>query len=156
MARDRRTVCPFRLNRECGYPPSLVNIYRELKDDLGVTPPTHGHLASWGKEGVLLLNAVLTVEARRASSHQGKGWELFTDRVVQVLNRECRDLVFILWGRHAQKKGSYIDEKRHKVLKAGHPSPFSAHRSFFGCRHFSATNDYLKSVGKDSVNWQVQ
>lgn len=134
-------------------PPSLDNIYKELARDLGIPRPTHGHLQRWAQRGVLLLNAVLTVEEGRPGSHQGRGWEGFTDAVVDALNREREHLVFLLWGSYAQKKGAVIDPRRHRVLKAPHPSPLSAHRGFLGCRHFSAANDYLRRHGIAPVDW---
>lgn len=136
-------------------PPSLVNIYKELESDLGVTPVKHGYLESWAKQGVLLLNAVLTVEDSNANAHQGKGWEQFTDKVIETINERCEHVVFMLWGSYAQKKGSVIDLQRHLVLKAPHPSPLSAHRGFLGCRHFSQANDYLVQHGKSPINWQL-
>jgi len=136
-------------------PPSLVNIFKEIHADLGISPPAHGYLQSWAEQGVLLLNAVLTVERARAASHQGKGWELFTDKIVSVLNAEREGLVFLLWGSYAQKKGQIIDRDRHLVLQAPHPSPLSAHRGFLGCRHFSQANAYLEAQGKTPVHWSL-
>ena len=136
-------------------PPSLANIYREIETDLGLIPPRHGCLQSWAEPGVLLLNAVLTVERGQAGSHQGKGWETFTDVIVQLLNDEREGLVFMLWGSYAMKKGSVIDRRKHLVLKAPHPSPLSAHRGFLGCRHFSAANEYLQSHQKEPIDWSV-
>ena len=136
-------------------PPSLQNIYKELEADLGITPAPHGYLQSWAEQGVLLLNAVLTVEQFKAASHQGKGWEQFTDRIVQVLNEQCSDLVFLLWGSYAQKKGQIIDRDRHHVLQSTHPSPLSAHRGFLGCRHFSQANAYLEAKGLSGINWTL-
>ncbi|KAB8164491.1 uracil-DNA glycosylase [Lysobacter maris] len=136
-------------------PPSLQNIYKELQRDVGFQPPSHGYLQRWAGQGVLLLNAVLTVEAGRAGSHQGKGWEGFTDHVVDVLNREREGLVFLLWGSYAQAKGKVIDPRRHRVLKAPHPSPLSAHRGFLGCGHFSAANEYLARHGQAPVDWSL-
>jgi uracil-DNA glycosylase len=136
-------------------PPSLKNIYKEMKSDLGIEQPAHGYLQSWADQGVLLLNATLTVEAGRAGSHQNKGWEQFTDAVIDHLNREREGLVFVLWGSYAQKKGEFIDTKKHLVLKGPHPSPLSAHRGFFGCRHFSKINEYLKSRGQAPIDWQL-
>jgi uracil-DNA glycosylase len=136
-------------------PPSLLNIYKELKEDLGIPTPTHGCLTKWAKQGVLLLNSVLTVEQGLANSHQGKGWEQFTDKVISVLNQEKEGLVFMLWGSYAQRKGQFIDTKRHCVLKAAHPSPFSAHNGFLGCKHFSKANAYLEKMGKRSIDWRV-
>jgi uracil-DNA glycosylase len=136
-------------------PPSLVNIYAELQRDLGIQPPGHGCLVPWARRGVLLLNAVLTVERGRAGSHQGKGWETFTDRVVRLLNDEREGLVFLLWGAYAQAKGKLVDPRRHLVLRAPHPSPLSAHRGFIGCGHFSRTNAYLKSRGMAPIDWRL-
>lgn len=136
-------------------PPSLRNIYKELQADLGITPAQHGCLESWARQGVLLLNAVLTVEQGLAASHQGQGWEVFTDRVIHAINEHCRDVVFMLWGSYAQKKGAFIDTERHLVLKASHPSPLAAHRGFFGCRHFSQANAFLKARGRTPINWQL-
>lgn len=136
-------------------PPSLVNIYKELHDDLGIQPVNHGYLESWARQGVLLLNAVLTVEDSRANSHQGKGWEQFTDKVISIVNEQCEHVVFMLWGSYAQKKGSVIDPQRHLVLKAPHPSPLSAHRGFLGCKHFSKANQYLERHGKKAIDWQL-
>ncbi len=136
-------------------PPSLKNIYKELKSDLGIEPPDHGHLEKWAAQGVLLLNATLSVEAHKAGSHQNKGWEMFTDAIIDHLNREREGLVFVLWGSYAQKKGAFIDTKRHLVLKGPHPSPLSAHRGFFGCRHFSQINKYLESRGQTPIDWRL-
>jgi len=136
-------------------PPSLVNMYKELETDLGLTPANHGYLESWAKQGVLLLNAVLTVQDSKANAHQGKGWEQFTDKIIEKVNSECEHVVFLLWGSYSQKKGAIIDTKRHLVLKAPHPSPLSAYRGFFGCRHFSQTNDYLISHNKQAIDWQL-
>ncbi|HWK54527.1 MAG TPA: uracil-DNA glycosylase [Hyphomicrobiales bacterium] len=136
-------------------PPSLLNIYKELERDVGFVPPKHGYLQSWADQGVLLLNAVLTVERSRPASHQGKGWERFTDRIVSVLNEQREGLVFMLWGSHAQKKGQYISRKRHLVLESPHPSPLSAHRGFLGNGHFSRANAWLKEHGKSPINWQL-
>lgn len=136
-------------------PPSLVNIYKEIRRDLGVSAPDHGCLLPWAHSGVLLLNAMLTVEHARAGSHQGQGWEAFTDAIIDLLNREREGLVFLLWGSYAQKKGQLIDLRRHKVLKAPHPSPLSAHRGFLGCSHFSAANDYLRRRGAGPVEWRL-
>lgn len=136
-------------------PPSLDNIYKELARDTGFVRPDHGCLLPWARRGVLLLNSVLTVEAGQPGSHQGKGWEGFTDHVVDVLNREREHLVFLLWGSYAQKKGAVIDPRRHRVLKAPHPSPLSAHRGFLGCGHFSAANQYLAWTGQAPVDWSL-
>lgn len=136
-------------------PPSLLNIYKEIETDLGLPRPDHGCLLPWAQRGVLLLNAVLTVEEGKAGAHQGRGWEGFTDHVVDVLNREREGLVFLLWGSYAQAKGKVIDPRRHKVLKAPHPSPLSAHRGFLGCGHFSAANEYLRRRGLEPVDWRL-
>lgn len=137
-------------------PPSLQNIYKELQRDLGVVPPGHGCLQAWADQGVLLLNATLTVQQAQAGSHQGKGWEVFTDKAIHVVNEMCEGVVFLLWGSYAQKKAAFIDQSKHLVLKAPHPSPLSAHRGFIGCGHFSWTNDYLVSRGKSPIHWQLQ
>lgn len=136
-------------------PPSLDNIFKEIQRDLGIARPDHGCLLPWAQRGVLLLNAVLTVEEGRAGAHQGKGWEGFTDHVVETLDREREGLVFLLWGSYAQAKGKVIDPRRHRVLKAPHPSPLSAHRGFLGCGHFSAANDYLARHGQASIDWSL-
>lgn len=136
-------------------PPSLANIYKELQSDVGFARPDHGWLMPWAMRGVLLLNSVLTVEEGRAGSHQGRGWEGFTDRVIATLNREREGLVFLLWGSYAQAKGKVIDGRRHRVLKAPHPSPLSAHRGFLGCRHFSQANDYLARRGTTAIDWSL-
>lgn len=136
-------------------PPSLNNIYAELERDLGLPRPGNGCLTPWAEQGVMLLNSVLTVECGRAASHQGKGWEGFTDHVIDQLNREREHLVFMLWGAYAQAKGRLIDRSRHCVLTAPHPSPLSAHRGFMGCGHFSAANDYLREHGIDPVDWRL-
>ena len=136
-------------------PPSLVNIYKELHSDLGLPIPQHGCLTAWAEQGVLLLNAVLTVEQANAGAHQGKGWEQFTDRIIQVLNEQRQGLVFMLWGSYAQKKGQFVDRNKHLVLQAPHPSPLSAHRGFLGCRHFSQANHYLSAQGLAPIDWQI-
>jgi uracil-DNA glycosylase len=136
-------------------PPSLLNIFAELQRDLGIPKPDHGCLTHWAEQGVLLLNAVLTVEEGRAGAHQGKGWEGFTDCIVERLNREREHLVFMLWGSYAQAKGKVIDPRRHLVLKAPHPSPLSAHRGFIGCGHFSAANAYLARHGMAPIDWSL-
>lgn len=143
----------FAVNQGISMPPSLQNIFKEIHDDIGKPIPNSGDLMRLAKQGVLLLNATLTVVASQAGSHQHKGWEQFTDAVIEVLAREKENLVFLLWGRYAQDKGQFIDQNRHLVLKAAHPSPFSAFNGFFGCKHFSKTNDYLKSVGKETIDW---
>lgn len=137
-------------------PPSLVNIYKELAQDIpNFQIPHHGYLVDWAKQGVLLLNTVLTVEQGQAHSHAKFGWETFTDKVIAQLNLHRENLVFLLWGSHAQKKGQFIDQNRHCVLRAPHPSPLSAHRGFFGCHHFSQANHYLESKGLSPIQWQL-
>ena len=136
-------------------PPSLINIFKELKTDLGLPIPSHGNLEKWASQGVLLLNSSLTVRAHEAASHFGQGWEIFTDRIVQKLSEEKENLVFLLWGAPAQKKGQHINASKHCVLKAPHPSPLSASRGFFGCKHFSKTNEYLCQNNKTPVNWAL-
>jgi uracil-DNA glycosylase len=134
-------------------PPSLVNIFKELKEDLGIMPPTHGCLDAWGKQGVLLLNNVLTVEDGKAGSHHLKGWEQFTDKIIELLNEKKENLVFILWGSPAQKKAQKVDSKKHFIIKSVHPSPLSSYRGFFGSKPFSQTNTYLNSKGIKPINW---
>jgi len=136
-------------------PPSLQNIFKEIARDLDLPRPTHGCLTSWAKQGVLLLNTVLTVERGLAGSHQGKGWEILTDACIETLNREREGLVFLLWGSHAQAKGRLIDSQRHLILKAPHPSPLSAHRGFLGCGHFSRVNRYLEQSGRSPIDWSL-
>ena len=136
-------------------PPSLVNIFKELHNDLCIPMPSHGNLESWADQGVLLLNATLTVRASQAGSHQNKGWENFTDAVIRKLSYDREGIVFILWGRYAQAKEHLIDAGKHHILKAAHPSPFSAHSGFFGCRHFSKTNDLLRNGGMEPVDWSL-
>ena len=137
-------------------PPSLQNIYKELQDDLGCKIPNNGYLKKWADQGVLLLNTVLTVRAHQANSHQGKGWEQFTDAVIEAVNAQDRPIVFLLWGRPAQQKASMLTNPRHLILKAPHPSPLSAYRGFFGCRHFSQTNEFLKAHGVEPIDWQIE
>jgi uracil-DNA glycosylase len=136
-------------------PPSLLNIFKELERDLGLPRPDHGCLLPWARQGVLLLNAVLSVEAGRAGAHQGKGWEGFTDHIVETLSREREGLVFMLWGSYAQAKGRIIDRQRHCILRAPHPSPLSAHRGFLGCGHFSAANRWLQGRGLAPIDWRL-
>lgn len=137
-------------------PPSLMNIYKELQSDLGIKPPSEGCLESWAKQGVLLLNSVLTVERGAAGSHQGKGWEIFTDQVVSILNADPRPKIFVLWGAYAQRKGQMINQERHLVLKSVHPSPLSANRGFFGTRPFSQINAFLEKTGQAKINWAIE
>lgn len=145
----------FSVQEGVAIPPSLRNIYKELAQDLGIAPAVSGNLQSWAKQGVLLLNAVLTVESAMAGSHQGKGWEHFTDRIVTLLNDRRDNIVFLLWGNYAQKKGAMIDRSRHLVLESVHPSPLSASRGFFGNHHFSKTNAYLNEHQKTPIDWRV-
>ncbi len=136
-------------------PPSLVNIYKELFADLGLKPATHGNLKSWAEQGVLLLNSVLTVEAGRAASHQGKGWERFTDAIIKLLNDQPRPIVFILWGAYAQRKAAFVDKTRHLVITSAHPSPLSAHNGFLGSKPFSKANAFLLAHGQKPIDWQI-
>ncbi len=136
-------------------PPSLVNIYQELRDDLGVQSPGHGCLEGWARQGVLMLNTVLTVRAKQANSHKGKGWEIFTDRIIELLNQRQEPMVFLLWGANAKAKQSLITNPNHLVLTAAHPSPFSAFSGFFGCRHFSQCNDFLEAHGQGRIPWDA-
>jgi uracil-DNA glycosylase len=136
-------------------PPSLNNIFKEMQTDLGLAPPRHGHLDNWTKQGVLLLNAVLTVEAHKAASHQGKGWERFTDAVIREVNALPRPIVFILWGAYAQKKAAFVDQSQHLVIKSAHPSPLSAHNGFFGSKPFSRTNGFFASKGLTEITWAL-
>lgn len=143
----------FSVNEGIPMPPSLLNIFKEIKSDIGAEIPPHGNLVRWAKQGVLLLNATLTVRAHQAGSHQKKGWETFTDAVIEQISASRAHVVFLLWGTYAQKKGALIDQTKHKVLTAPHPSPLSAHRGFFGCRHFSLTNEYLETNGLPPIKW---
>lgn len=143
----------FSVPKKQPIPPSLINIYKEIDNDIGHHTNTSGSLREWQKQGVLLLNTVLTVEAHKPKSHSGKGWEIFTTSVISYLNREREGLVFMLWGRDARNKKSLIDEKRHLVLEAAHPSPLSAYNGFFGCKHFSKCNEYLEKKGKEPIKW---
>lgn len=143
----------FSVNEGVRIPPSLVNIYKEIQSDLGKPIPASGNLMRWAQQGVLLLNATLTVEAHKAGSHQNKGWEELTDATIQALNEKKQHLVFMLWGSYAQRKGQFIDRKRHCVLTAAHPSPLSAYNGFFGCRHFSQANAYLTSHHLPTIDW---
>ena len=145
----------FSVQKGVAFPPSLLNIFKEIQADLGLPMPSHGCLTHWAEQGVLLLNSVLTVEQGRAAAHQGRGWEQFTDRVVRELAERREGIVFMLWGSYAIKKGQFIDRKRHLVLTAPHPSPLSAHRGFFGCKHFSKANAFLQSQGQKPIDWTV-
>ena len=145
----------FSVKPDVKVPPSLVNIYKEIEADLGIPRPHHGFLEHWAKQGVLLLNSVLTVERGLAASHQGRGWEKFTDKVIETVNGLDHPVVFMLWGSYAQKKASFVDTTKHLVLKAPHPSPFSAHRGFLGCGHFSKANAFLEKNGRTPVDWSL-
>ena len=143
----------FSVNDGIQFPPSLQNIFKEITSDLGIPAPKTGNLTRWAEQGVLLLNATLTVRASQAGSHQGKGWEEFTDSVIKIISEKAENVVFILWGSYAIKKKSLINASKHCILTAPHPSPLSSYRGFFGCKHFSQTNEYLQSVGKTPINW---
>ena len=146
----------FSVPKGMGIPPSLRNIYKELdQDDVDFTNPGHGHLENWAKQGVLLLNSVLTVEKNSPASHANQGWEVFTDQVITLLNDNKDNLVFLLWGAYANEKSVLIDSNKHLILSAAHPSPFSAHKGFFGCKHFSKTNSYLKSSNQELIDWSL-
>lgn len=136
-------------------PPSLKNIYKEIEADLACEIPNHGNLMGWAEQGVFLLNSVLTVEKANAGSHRNKGWEHFTDAVIEVINRQCDGVVFMLWGSYAHKKGRIVDSNKHCVLQAPHPSPLSSYRGFFGCRHFSKANSYLQKKSKAPIDWRI-
>lgn len=146
----------FSVKPDVDVPPSLVNIYQELHDDLGCDIPNNGYLKKWADQGVMLLNTVLTVRAHAANSHQGIGWETFTDAAIKILNEQDRPMVFLLWGRPAQNKKSMLTNPKHLILEALHPSPLSAFRGFFGSRHFSKTNEYLKANGLEPIDWQIE
>ncbi len=146
----------FSVNPGIDIPPSLVNIYKEMHDDIGCYIPDNGYLIKWADQGVMLLNTVLTVRAHQANSHRGQGWEEFTDATIAALNKQDRPIVFMLWGSPAQKKASMLNNPNHLVLKAPHPSPLSAYRGFFGCRHFSKANDFLAAHGEQPIDWQIQ
>ena len=145
----------FSVKKGIDIPPSLVNIYKELHDDLGCEIPNHGYLKKWADQGVLLLNTVLTVRAHEAFSHRGIGWEEFTDAAIRILNNEDRPIVFLLWGKPAQEKAKMLNNPKHLILKAPHPSPLSAYRGFFGCKHFSQCNDFLAAHGIEPIDWQI-
>ncbi|WP_341876732.1 uracil-DNA glycosylase [Defluviitalea saccharophila] len=145
----------FSVQKEVAIPPSLLNVYKELKDDLNCYIPNNGYLVPWAKQGVLLLNTSLTVVANMANSHRNKGWEIFTDRIIQLLNEKQTPVVFMLWGSNAKEKAKYITNPIHLILKAAHPSPLSAHKGFFGCRHFSKANKFLKEHGLEEIDWQI-
>ncbi|MGP1909482.1 uracil-DNA glycosylase [Metabacillus sp. JX24] len=146
----------FSVQKGVKQPPSLRNIFLELKDDLGYEPPDHGCLEKWADQGVLLLNTVLTVRKGQAASHKGQGWETFTDRIIELLNEREQPVVFILWGKHAAAKKELIDENRHVIIESPHPSPFSARRGFFGSKPFSKTNEALRKLGRDEIDWEIE
>lgn len=146
----------FSVKPDVAIPPSLVNIYKELHDDLGCEIPNNGYLKKWADQGVLMLNAVLTVRAHQANSHQGFGWEKFTDAAIRILNEQDRPIVYLLWGTPAQKKATQVNNPKHLLLKAPHPSPLSAYRGFFGCKHFSQANEFLRQNGLDPIDWQIE
>ena len=143
----------FSVNDGVPFPPSLQNIFKEINSDLGIAPPASGNLDRWAEQGVLLLNAVLTVRAHNAASHAGRGWEQFTDAVVRKINERKQGIVYMLWGSYAQKKGAVADPSKNLILKSVHPSPLSVYRGFFGCKHFSKANEYLQSIGREPINW---
>lgn len=143
----------FSVNDDVPFPPSLKNIFKEIKNDLGIDAPTSGNLTRWAEQGVLMLNATLTVRAHQAGSHQNKGWETFTDATIRALAESKENIVFILWGNYAQRKGAFINRDKHLVLTSAHPSPLSAHNGFFGNKHFSKTNEYLIAHNKVAINW---
>jgi len=145
----------FSVKPDVAIPPSLVNIYKELHDDLGCDIPNNGYLKKWADQGVLMLNTVLTVRAHQANSHQGIGWEKFTDAAIRILNEQDRPIVYLLWGAPAQKKAAKVDNPKHLLLKAPHPSPLSAYRGFFGCKHFSQANEFLIKNGIEPIDWQI-
>lgn len=145
----------FSVQPEVRAPPSLVNIYKELEADLGIPRARHGFLESWARQGVLLLNSVLTVEQGQPASHQGKGWEPFTDAIIRLVNARAEPVVFMLWGAYAQKKGAFVDTDRHLVLKAAHPSPLSAYNGFHGCKHFSKANEFIVNQGRAPIHWAL-
>ncbi|EGT3799214.1 uracil-DNA glycosylase [Clostridioides difficile] len=146
----------FSVQPQVKTPPSLLNMYKELKDDLGCFIPNNGYLMPWADQGVLLLNTALTVRAHEANSHKNKGWEIFTDRVISILSEREDPVIFVLWGSNARKKVELIDTSKHYILEAPHPSPLSASKDFFGCKHFSKINEILKKLGKEPINWQIE
>lgn len=146
----------FSVNKGITIPPSLVNIYKEIESDLGITPPGHGYLADWAKQGVLLLNTVLTVRKGQANSHRGRGWEIFTDRIVELLNEREKPIVFILWGANAKSKQEIITNKEHMIITGAHPSPLSAWKGFFGGGYFSKANRFLELTGQKPIQWRLE
>ncbi len=145
----------FSVKKSVEPPPSLKNMFKELSDDIGMKTPDHGELTKWAKQGVLLLNTVLTVRSGEANSHKGMGWEIFTDKVIEILNNREKPIVFILWGANARRKKELITNPQHKILETAHPSPLSAYNGFFGCRHFSQTNEFLMSIGESEIDWTL-
>lgn len=145
----------FSVQRGVPQPPSLVNIFKELQSDLGITPPSHGNLECWANHGVMLLNTVLTVRRNQANSHRGKGWEIFTDRVIELLNQRQQPMVFILWGANAKAKERIITNPNHYIIKGAHPSPLSAHNGFWGGKYFSRANEFLESMGQEPIDWRI-
>lgn len=145
----------FSVNKGVPLPPSLKNIYKEIQQDLGINSPSHGDLTGWSQQGVLMLNSTLTVQHQSPASHQGKGWEIFTDKIIKILSQDKENLVFLLWGKFAQSKSHLINPQKHLILEAAHPSPFSAHRGFLDCKHFSQTNRYLSQHQIEPINWDV-
>ncbi|HHU47605.1 MAG TPA: uracil-DNA glycosylase, partial [Bacteroidales bacterium] len=145
----------FSVNEGTPHPKSLVNIFKELQNDIGFTVPKSGNLEKWAKQGILMINAILTVRAHSPGSHRNKGWETFTDAVIRKLSTDRDGLIFILWGAFAQEKSALIDTTKHRILRAAHPSPFSAHKGFFGCKHFSKTNEILRKMGKSEIDWSL-
>ncbi|QNK57319.1 uracil-DNA glycosylase [Paenibacillus sp. PAMC21692] len=146
----------FSVKEGIGTPPSLLNMYKELREDLGCYIPNNGYLIKWAQQGVLLLNTVMTVRAHEANSHKGQGWEHFTDRVIQTINEKDKPVVFLLWGSHAQKKAEFITNRHHLQLRSPHPSPLSAHRGFFGSKPFSRANEFLRASGRGEIDWQIE
>jgi uracil-DNA glycosylase len=146
----------FSVNYDVKIPPSLRNIYKELNNDLGIQPPEHGDLTKWAKEGVLLLNSILTVEPHKPASHRNIGWEEYTDEIIRVINNKKKNVVFMLWGNYAQEKGKYINRNKHLVIESSHPSPFSARKGFFGSKPFSRCNTYLKKNGIKNIDWEIK
>lgn len=143
----------FSVQENIKFPPSLRNIFQEIESDIGISIPPHGNLERWAKQGILLLNTTLTVRAHQAASHKNQGWSIFTDDIIKYISDHKQNIVFLLWGSHAQKKSELIDQSKHHILKSPHPSPLSAHRGFFGNKHFSKTNTYLRSIGQEIINW---
>ncbi len=146
----------FSVKKGVPQPPSLKNIFKEIKDELNIEPPSHGELTDWAKQGVLLLNATLTVREGQANSHKDIGWEIFTDKIIELLNKREKPIVFMLWGANAKKKASVVTNSVHKILSCAHPSPLSAYNGFFGCEHFKKCNEFLEQIGQEPVNWEIK